>query len=60
MKVIDSVVDYAAYMEEIFDFPVLRKYIEDKDLKVLLTALNGGEIFLLIWNISLDFQFKPV
>ncbi|KAL5022555.1 hypothetical protein ScPMuIL_001710 [Solemya velum] len=42
VEVIDSVADYAAYMQEIFDFPAIKGLLSGpKPLNVLVDAMNG-------------------
>ena len=42
LQVIPSVDDYAAYMQQIFDFECIKKFIQETNFKILVTALNGG------------------
>ena len=38
----DSVQDYISLMKEIFDFPLLKSFLSESGLKLLLNAMNGG------------------
>lgn len=44
LKVIPSVDDYATYMREIFDFDQIKKFLQEANFKILVTALNGGKV----------------
>ena len=42
VEVIDSVADYAALMEQIFDFAALRTLLARPDFHVLIDCMHGG------------------
>lgn len=41
VEVVDSVNDYLELMEEIFDFPLIKDYLENSGNKILIDAMNG-------------------
>lgn len=41
VDVIDSVADYAELMSSIFDFPLIRSFLEKTKFKILIDSLNG-------------------
>ena len=41
VEIVDSVTDYVEYMKELFDFPLLKKFIGD-GFKVIVNGMHGG------------------
>ena len=41
VEIVDSVTDYVEYMKELFDFPLLKKFIGD-GFKVIANGMHGG------------------
>lgn len=44
VHIVDSVNDYVEMVKEIFDFEVLRRLFAERDLKVLIDSMSGGEV----------------
>ena len=43
VHIVDSVNDYVEMVKEIFNFEVLRRLFAERDLKVLIDSMSGGE-----------------
>ncbi|KAL7641831.1 UNVERIFIED_CONTAM: hypothetical protein RMT77_007705 [Armadillidium vulgare] len=41
VEIIDSVVDYVAYMKELFDFASIENFLKTSNFKVLINAMHG-------------------
>lgn len=48
--VVDSVQDYVELMKEIFDFPMLKKFLSDRSnhFRVVIDSMSGGIIYYTI------------
>ena len=46
VEVIDSVEDYVSMLKEIFDFPLIKKFLRSTpNFKILFDALHGGTFY---------------
>ncbi len=44
VEIIDSVKDYVELMKEIFDFPLLKDFVQD--FKIIANGMNGSKFLL--------------
>ena len=56
VEIVDSVADYVAFMKDIFDFPLLKSFLQS--YKIVVNGMNGGG-YSCLSDVFLDFlQFK--